>query len=104
MDVFLFPSLWEGLAIALIEAQASGLACVASDLECFKEVLTPEQQEYIFPLSHPERGAELVISLLRDADRRRELGGLAQAGSKRFDIKRIVRQIEELYLKSLGIE
>ena len=31
MDVFLFPSLYEGLRIALIEAQAAGLPCLASD-------------------------------------------------------------------------
>ena len=32
MDVFFFPSLWEGLPLALIEAQAAGLPCVISDV------------------------------------------------------------------------
>lgn len=31
MDVFLFPSLWEGLPLTLIEAQAAGLRCIVSD-------------------------------------------------------------------------
>lgn len=31
MDVFLFPSLWEGLGLVVIEAQASGLNCIVSD-------------------------------------------------------------------------
>jgi len=31
MDVFVFPSLWEGLGMAVIEAQAAGLTCVCSD-------------------------------------------------------------------------
>jgi glycosyltransferase involved in cell wall biosynthesis len=32
LDLFLFPSLWEGFGIALIEAQAAGVPCVASDV------------------------------------------------------------------------
>ena len=31
MDVFLFPSLWEGLGLALVEAQAAGIPCVLSE-------------------------------------------------------------------------
>ena len=31
MDVFLFPSLFEGLSVTLVEAQAAGLRCVISD-------------------------------------------------------------------------
>ena len=32
MDIFVFPSVFEGLGLALIEAQASGLICMASDV------------------------------------------------------------------------
>lgn len=31
MDIFLFPSLWEGLGIVVVEAQANGLPCLVSD-------------------------------------------------------------------------
>ena len=31
MDVFLFPSLWEGLPVTVVEAQAAGLPCIISD-------------------------------------------------------------------------
>ena len=31
MDLFLFPSLFEGLPVVLVEAQAAGLKCVVSD-------------------------------------------------------------------------
>lgn len=47
MDVFLFPSLFEGLGIVLIEAQVSGLPCVASDHVIPKIVKTTNHFEFI---------------------------------------------------------
>lgn len=40
MDVFLFPSLWEGLGIAVIEAQANGLRCFVSENVPEEAILT----------------------------------------------------------------
>ena len=42
MDCFVFPSLYEGLPVTLIEAQAAGLPCIVSDrvpAECAKTCL-----------------------------------------------------------------
>lgn len=52
MDVFLFPSLWEGLPVTLIEAQASGLRCVLSD-SCTTEASILPDQFIRLPLSKP---------------------------------------------------
>ena len=46
MDVFLFPSLYEGLGIVLVEAQVSGLFCIASDVVP-KEVKVSDNIEFI---------------------------------------------------------
>jgi glycosyltransferase involved in cell wall biosynthesis len=40
MDVFVFPSLYEGLSVTLVEAQASGLRCVVSDRINEETILT----------------------------------------------------------------
>ncbi len=42
MDVFVFPSLFEGLGIVLLEAQAAGLPCIMSDVIPGIAVLVPE--------------------------------------------------------------
>ena len=42
MDVFLFPSVFEGVPFALIEAQANGLACVMSEAVSEEAVVFPD--------------------------------------------------------------
>jgi glycosyltransferase involved in cell wall biosynthesis len=43
MDVFIFPSRWEGLPVALIEAQAAGLRCIVSESVADEVDILPEQ-------------------------------------------------------------
>ena len=51
MDAFLFPSLYEGLPVALIEAQAAGLMCFASSV-ITKEVQVLDNVQFL-PLDMP---------------------------------------------------
>jgi len=48
LDVFIFPSLWEGLGIAVLEAAASGLPIIASRVDGLKEILN-EDNSFLFP-------------------------------------------------------
>jgi glycosyltransferase EpsF len=64
MDAFLFPSLWEGLPMAVIEAQAAGLRCIISR-EISEEVVIGSEQVVRLPLSMgPEEWAEKVIETM----------------------------------------
>ena len=60
MDVFVFPSLYEGLGMAVIEAQASGLYCIVSD-KIPKEALLTNQVEVISLDSPPEIWANRIL-------------------------------------------
>lgn len=65
MDVFLFPSLCEGLGLVLIEAQAAGLPCLISDV-------IPEEADVVHPLIQR-------LSLLRPANVWSDAGLAAQS-------------------------
>ncbi|MBQ0068074.1 MAG: glycosyltransferase [Phascolarctobacterium sp.] len=64
MDVFLFPSLWEGLSIALVEAQVSGLRCVVSDAINKAGILTSKCK--VLPLGDADLWANTILN--NDAD------------------------------------
>jgi glycosyltransferase involved in cell wall biosynthesis len=63
-DLLLFPSLWEGLPVAVIEAQAAGLRCVISN-EISEEVVALPEQVTRLPLSiGPEEWARKIIEVM----------------------------------------
>ena len=95
MDVFVFPSLYEGLGIALIEAQAAGLPCVVSDTIPHEAYLTDLVDSE--SLSAPaEKWAEKILSkrAIHRTDRRAEIAAHG------FDITIEAVKLQEFYLKA----
>lgn len=79
MDVMVFPSLWEGLPLTLLEAMAAARPLVASVLPGHAEVIESGVNGVLAPARDPEAFAREVVALLRDPARRRELGARARA-------------------------
>lgn len=98
-DIFVLPSLWEGLPYALIEAGAYGKAVVASAIEGIKEIIEDGETGV---LAEPKNSAALAESILRlqeDEGFRGRVGkNLRNAVLSRFTLSRMVGQIQELYL------
>ncbi len=69
-EVFAFPSVYEGLGGALIEAMAAGLPVVASDIPALREVVELQGNAILVPPADPDALADALIDLLRDTDRR----------------------------------
>lgn len=76
-DVVLLPSLWEGLPLALIEAQAAGLPIVASDVKGNREVVTSDTG-YLCAPKDPLAYAKALARLGADPAHRRVLGAAAR--------------------------
>ena len=99
-DVFVLPSLWEGLSVALLEAMATGTAVIVTDVGSNREVVTDGDNGFVIRPRDPEKLAQRLKELLAHPQRARTLGMRAKAAVKeRFGIERMVGRYEQLYLR-----
>ncbi len=78
-DLFVFPSIVEGLPNSVIEAQLSGLPIVACEIPGTRDVITHHQTGLMTPPQKPEAFAATVDSLLNNPGLAAELGKNAAA-------------------------
>ncbi|MBI5353866.1 MAG: glycosyltransferase family 4 protein [Chloroflexi bacterium] len=67
MDCLVLPSLWEGLPIVLLEAMASGVPIVATNIPGNNEAVSSGKNGWLVPPHDPFALADKVISLLNDS-------------------------------------
>lgn len=101
MDLFVFPSKWEGLGIAAIEAQASGLPCILSPALPDMAVCSPYAYK-MDGLNSTTTWAERMVDepIRADMDR---IDGANYVRESGFDIKCTVDSLISLYLDHVAI-
>lgn len=67
-DIFVMPSLWEGLPIALVEAMAAGVPQVASDIDGIREVAVNNETGLLVPSMDSQKLAEAVSKMIESSD------------------------------------
>lgn len=98
MDIFILPSLWEGLSIVSLEAMACEKPIVATSAIENKEVVIDGETAFLVPPKNPGRLAEKIISLTENKPLRKKFG---EDGRRRveetYSLDRMVKEIEEVY-------
>lgn len=94
-DVFVLPSRWEGLPVALLEAMEVGLPVVATRVEGVEEVVQHESQGLMVPPEDSEALAAALSSLIARPDKRAKMG---EAGRRRVRESYTVDIMCEKYL------
>ena len=97
-DVFAFPSVFEGLGLSLIEAQACGLACVASRTGGIVDVVEDGKTGLLVSPGQVDELAAALRDLLTDEARRTALGTAGRVRAVRdFDIRDSVDRYRALF-------
>lgn len=95
-DIFVFPSLQEGLPKSVMEAMANGLPCIVSDVRGNHDLID-YQGGYVIP-NNPQEYAAAIKSLAISAALRQKQGEYNKEAVKKYDIKNILPLMEDIYL------
>jgi sugar transferase (PEP-CTERM/EpsH1 system associated) len=99
-DIFVSSSTSEGLSNTILEAMATGLPVVATDVGGTSELVVHERTGLLVPPSDPSALAAALRSLVDDRARRQSLGDAGRHRAEaEFDLARMVRRYEELYIE-----
>ena len=103
-DVFVFPSLYEGLPGAIIEAMLAGCPIVASNIPQVAELIKDGETGLLVPPEDPRALAAAVERLAGNRELAERMGAAARdVARRRYDIRRIVQQTEQFYRDILSI-
>lgn len=103
LDCFVLPSRSEGISNAILEAMASALPVIATDVGGNGELVTPGETGVLVPAGDPEALARQIVALALDPGRGRRLGeaGRLQA-ERRFSLAAMVDAYRQLYEEQLS--
>ncbi len=98
IDIFVLPSLWEGLSNALIEAIASGKPVIATDIPPVREIIHSEDLGILVPPENSDAIADAIELLLYNKNRAEAFGKTAnEKVFLSFTIENTVKQYTSLF-------
>ena len=103
MDIFVLPSLGEGISNTVLEAMAAGLPVIATDVGGNPELIENGVNGLLVPVGDARALGSGMLSLLQGADIRRAMSARALEGVRsRFDWNRTVDEYLKVYDQLLG--
>ncbi len=96
-DVFALSSRWEGEPIALLEAMATGLPCVATDIEGAREILRDGRLGMLVEVGMPQAMVAALKLLQGDPDLRRRFGKAARSSVESRSWAGAAARLAEVY-------
>lgn len=99
MDVFVFPSHYEGLPVTIVEAQAAGLPCIISDAISSESILT-DRVKTVSLSESVEKWADITIQEAKKG----KINTITQLQQSGFDIKENAARLQDYYIRVVSGE
>jgi glycosyltransferase involved in cell wall biosynthesis len=102
-SMFILPSKTEGVSLTLLEAMSCGLPVIATRVGGTTEVIEEGISGVTVEAESPAKLAAAILQVYRDPEKAREMGHAAsQRVAERFDIPRMIKAYQSLYLQCAG--
>ena len=103
LDIFVFPSLWEGLGVAAIEAAACGLPAIGSNAGGIAEVVSDGETGVLVPASDSAALSEAIARLAASPEDRASMGNAARSrAAQGFAMSTMAQRTIDLYRACMG--
>ena len=104
MDIMIMPSFREGLPAAVMEAMATGLPVLASDIRGNRDLIDDGQGGFLFEPENASDFMDKLKILIRDSELRNRMGMYNLEKIKGYDITKIREQMKYVYSQIVEVE
>lgn len=98
-DIFILPSLWEGLPRSVIEAMAMSKPVIVHDIGGMEEIVTDGESGFIVPTDKADSFAKRILYLLDNPGKARVMGHNGFMKAVQFDYNRVVAKVRNIYIR-----
>ena len=103
IDIYVLPSLWEGLPLVILEAMAAQKPIVATDVGGNSEVIQHSVNGMLVPPGRPDLLADQICALLKNENKMRQMAINAwQSYKESYSVSVMVGKYTDLYARLLG--
>ena len=97
-DIFIYPSLWEGLGIAGLEAMYAELPIIGSSRRGIKDYITNDKTGLLFEPNDIEKLAQNIEVLSENVELRKKIGKAGYDSIKQFSLENALLEMDKIYL------
>lgn len=98
-DIFILPSLWEGMPRSVIEAMALSKPVIVNKIGGIDEIVKDGKNGLVVSVYQTDQFAKKIRFLLDNPKICRQMGKLGELKAKEFDFSKVVKKIKNLYIQ-----
>ncbi len=103
LDILVSSSLWEGFPTVILEAMASGVPVIATDVSGSRELVVDGKTGLLVPPHDPDALAQAILNMLADGEKARRMAEHARTVARPYTIQNTVETYCQIYQQLVNL-